>query len=173
MAPEEKEFLHECLKVKRGRGELNEGEVKQKEERRRRNGLDGRPDDLNQQGEPFRSREKALPTCGKYVQNETHEAMLAAVAELMAATAKLQARENEISRRVSKLEHKALSSTKVASEFHRMWTGMTVMAEKINEELAKARGQSHDLTVHRNKCLHFANVFSRWSFVSRITCSYR
>ena len=65
MAPEEKEFLHECLKVKRGRGELNEGEVKQKEERRRRNGLDGRPDDLNQQGEPFRSREKALPTCGR------------------------------------------------------------------------------------------------------------
>jgi len=61
--------------------------------------------------------------------------------ELIAATAALQAREKETTRRVSKLEQKALSSAKVAAEFQRLWTGMIIMAEKTDQELKKARGE--------------------------------
>ena len=49
------------------------------------------------------------------------DALVLAVSELMRATAAVQAREREVVERVNKLELKMPSSSKVASEFQRMW----------------------------------------------------
>jgi hypothetical protein len=49
------------------------------------------------------------------------DGLFLAVAELMRATAAVQARESEVAERVNKLELKMPSSSKVASEFQRMW----------------------------------------------------
>lgn len=75
---------------------------------------------------------------------ETEEGLRFAFHELLAATAALQSREKETERRVSKLEQKALSNAKVASEFQRVWTGMTTMAEKINAELKKLQARTEE-----------------------------
>ena len=49
------------------------------------------------------------------------DGLFLAVAELMRATAAVQAQQSEVAERVNKLELKMPSSSKVASEFQRMW----------------------------------------------------
>jgi len=138
MAPQEKVFLQECLRVRRERG------------------LPTQPHSPETQGRGRSGRARwfgcetlwarPVPVGAHFSMQEDHLLPTSPfrglrMGELIASTAALQAREKETTRRVSKLEQKALSSAKVAAEFQRLWTGITIMAEKTNQELKKARGE--------------------------------
>ena len=151
MAPQEKEFLHECLRVKREREGLPTPPrspatwsvpTPPRTPGRARGWLGGPTVRLEQVSGSSTFAPRSLR------EKETEEGasgLRVAVQELMTATAAIQLREKETERRVSKLEQKALSNAKVASEFQRVWSGMTTMAEKINDELKKLRARTEEL----------------------------
>jgi hypothetical protein len=133
--PQEKEFLHECLKVKRERGSpssrmdlLASRWIAQHDHARtmpsRRFARSGISNRLASHGERF---------AGAELRRE--------VAELQSTCAVMQARLAGTEKRTRRLEQKAVSNSKVATEFQRMWTGMTALAERINEELNQVRGR--------------------------------
>ena len=137
IAPADRQFLHECLKVRRER----EGYLPTPPRSPACSVLPTPPASLRGEdalprprfgGPPVRLElhhlsENSSRTRVRHLSPGLHsdtggeDALVLAVSELMRATAAVQAREREVVERVNKLELKMPSSSKVASEFQRMW----------------------------------------------------
>jgi hypothetical protein len=137
MTRADQKFLDECLKVKREREWHNPAPPcspawslpkpspsKRGEEALNRPRFGGPPFRLELHHLDSDSRSKTLHSPSGLRWRSEHggeDGIFLAVAELMRATAAVQARESEVAERVNKLELKMPSSSKVASEFQRMW----------------------------------------------------
>lgn len=137
MTRADQKFLDECLKVKREREWHNPAPPRSPawslpkpspsqrgEEALNRPRFGGPPFRLELHHLDSDSRSKTLHSPSGLRWRSEHggeDGIFLAVAELMRATAAVQARESEVAERVNKLELKMPSSSKVASEFQRMW----------------------------------------------------
>jgi hypothetical protein len=136
VAPHEKDFLHECLRVKREREGLPTLP---------HSGYSSPVNGVSTSNNPGRSwfgpvtrivrtGRKSLDKCGEGMRNGEWE-----VSDLMADINDLTHRAKKTDRRLSKLEQNALSHAKVASEFQRVWTGMTSLADRTMQEIQKVQ----------------------------------
>ena len=149
VAPHEKDFLHECLRVKREREGLptlpHSGYSSPV------NGVSSRTS--NTPGRSWfgpvtrivRTGRKSLDKCGEGMRNGEWE-----VSDLMADINDLTHRAKKTDRRLSKLEQNALSHAKVASEFQRVWTGMTSLADRTMQEIQKVQAMQAQVVFRGN-----------------------
>ena len=153
VAPHEKDFLHECLRVKREREGLptlpHSGYSSPV------NGVSSRTSTSeNTPGRSWfgpvtrivRTGRKSLDKCGEGMRNGEWE-----VSDLMADISDLTHRAKKTDRRLSKLEQNALSHAKVASEFQRVWTGMTSLADRTMQEIQKVQAMQAQVEGHQRR----------------------
>jgi len=157
VAPHEKDFLHECLRVKREREGLptlpHSGYSSPV------NGVSSRTS--NTPGRSWfgpvtrivRTGRKSLDKCGEGMRNGEWE-----VSDLMADINDLTHRAKKTDRRLSKLEQNALSHAKVASEFQRVWTGMTSLADRTMQEIQKVQAMQAQVEGHQRRGSDGRNV---------------
>ena len=149
VAPHEKDFLHECLRVKREREGLptlpHSGYSSPVNGAGTWGGVPSRTS--TSEHTPGRSwfgpvtrivrtGRKSLDKGGEGMRNGEWEE-----SELMADINDLSHRAKKTDRRLSKLEQNALSHAKVASEFQRVWTGITSLADRTMQEIQKVQAQ--------------------------------
>ena len=141
IAPQEKQFLRECLRVKREQGSSPApAEGSSRQHARLHAGAGDKP-----------SATTAFHLTCDARRRADVDVLRPVVEELLSTVAALQAREKEMERRINRLEQssqRAPRSQKVASEFQRSWTGMTALAEKISSEMQRVQERLEGLEKH-------------------------
>jgi len=164
VAPHEKDFLHECLRVKRERegqptlphsgynSPVNGAGLRVSSRTSTSENTPGRSW-FGPVTRIVRTGRKSLDKCGEGMRNGEWE-----VSDLMADINDLTHRAKKTDRRLSKLEQNALSHAKVASEFQRVWTGITSLADRTMQEIQKVQAMQVQVEGHQRRGSEGRNV---------------